>query len=121
MAVLIECFNVVVPVAVLNRKFPGGVDAYAARCPNATYVSDGVLTRVGFMAARDVQLFTGALELLGLTYLDDSGRAVDFVVIDHREGPRQRATGLASPRSRNSACRRVAECGEELADHAPPG
>ncbi|HEX6030985.1 MAG TPA: hypothetical protein VFY90_06115 [Tepidiformaceae bacterium] len=122
MAVLIECLNVVVPAAVLNRKFPGGVEAYAARCPNATYVSDGLLTRVGFMAPRDVQLFTGALELLGLTYLDESGSAVDFVVVDHREGPTTACdwVGFSTQPHLYAAAAWLKSAGEPTSIYAPP-
>ncbi len=56
MAVLIEGISVVVPVDVLEEKYPGGLDAYANDCPNQTFCCDGELTRVGFMTPVDVGL-----------------------------------------------------------------
>ena len=87
MAVLIEALNVLIPVAVLDRRFPGGASAYRDRSPNATFCADGELTRIGFMTPRDTQLFTGALQRLGFEFLDDKGSAVDFVVVDQNTGP----------------------------------
>ena len=72
MAVLIEGISVVVPVDVLEEKYPGGLDAYANDCPNQTFCCDGELTRVGFMTPVDVGAFINALEQKGLEPFGDN-------------------------------------------------
>jgi len=85
MAVLVECISVVVPVSVLKRSYPGGERGYSADAPNATYCCDGGVTRVGFMASPDVQMFARRLSNLGIEYLVDE-RARDLVVVDQHDG-----------------------------------
>ena len=59
MSVLIECFNVIVMREAAERQFPGGLEAYRRACLdlNSTFCADGHLTRIGFMARRDVRAF----------------------------------------------------------------
>ena len=64
--------------ATLESLYPGGVSGYAADCPNRTFCSDGVLTRVGFMTPDDVGAFLERLETRGLVFLHD-GVAADTV------------------------------------------
>jgi hypothetical protein len=120
-AVLIEALNVIVRVETLNELFPGGETAYAQRCPNATYCNDGVLTRVGFMTPRDVQLFTGALQRLGFAFLDDAGGAVDFVVIDEREGPTTPCAWVEFAEGELIAAAWLRGSGTLADVHCPPG
>ena len=91
MAVLCEAFSVLVPVEVLLRVYPGGPSAYENDCPNSTFVSDGILTRVGFMNPHDVGHWIGLLEDKGavFTRTNESGEeaAVDIVVVDQIDGP----------------------------------
>ncbi len=85
MAVLIEALSVIVRNATLESLYPGGVSGYAADCPNRTFCSDGVLTRVGFMAPDDVAAFLEHLEAHGLVLLRD-GVALDVAVVDQFQG-----------------------------------
>jgi hypothetical protein len=84
--VLVEALSVVVRNATLEALYPGGVSGYAADCPNRTFCSDGVLTRVGFMAPDDVGAFLERLETRGLVFLHD-GVAADIAVVDQHQGP----------------------------------
>lgn len=86
MAVLLEALSVIVRNATLESRYPGGVSGYAADCPNRTFCSDGVLTRVGFMTPDDVGAFLERLETRGLVFLHD-GVAADIAVVDQHEGP----------------------------------
>ena len=86
MAVLVEALSVIVRNATLESLYPGGVSGYAADCPNRTFCSDGVLTRVGFMTPDDVGAFLERLETRGLVFLHD-GVAADIAVVDQHEGP----------------------------------
>ena len=87
MAVLIEALNVIIKVSVLEKKYPGGVQAYTSDCPNKTFCTDGRLTRVGFMCPEDVDSFLQRLELQGLQTTDSAG-CPDVVVVDqHAAAP----------------------------------
>jgi len=86
MAVLVEALSVIVRNATLESLYPGGVSGYAADCPNRTFCSDGVLTRVGFMTPDDVGAFLERLETRGLVFLHD-GVAADIAVVDQHQGP----------------------------------
>ena len=99
MAVLVEALSVIVRNATLESLYPGGVSGYAADCPNRTFCSDGVLTRVGFMTPDDVGAFLERLETRGLVFLHD-GAAADIAVVDQHEGPTPFATGWRSVRTR---------------------
>lgn len=91
MAVICEAISVLVPVEVLMRSFPGGPAAYERLVPNASFCSDGVLTRVGFMHHNDSRAWSDLLEDAGLQYLSSEDAAtpsaVDFIVVDQRQGP----------------------------------
>jgi hypothetical protein len=69
MSVLIECYNVVVRMEAIERRFPGGLWGYLTACPNQTFACDDHLTRVGFMTIDDVDTF-------GLRVLARGGMAV---------------------------------------------
>ena len=86
MSVLAEAISVIVPVSVLEQKYPGGAVQYARDCPNRTFCFDDHLTRMGFMAPTDVSVYVDHLVKLGLTYLC-AGKAIDFVVVDQNYGP----------------------------------
>jgi len=92
-AVLVEALSVIVRNATLAVLYPGGVSGYAADCPNRTFCSDGILTRVGFMAPDDVAAFVERLEGCGLVFLRD-GAATDLVVVDQHQGPTTRCGWL---------------------------
>lgn len=83
MAVLIEAISVVVPVSVLEDKYPGGLAAYERDCPNRTFCCDGGLTRVGFMVPEDVKTFVESLVSRGLTPFAD-GAWHDVAVVEQQ-------------------------------------
>lgn len=90
MSVPIECICVVVPKAVLEAKYPGGLAQY--RRDNffpmdPTYREDEDLTRTAFMGPWDVKVFRERLEAAGLRFLDERGRCADFAVVDMNSGP----------------------------------
>lgn len=90
MSVLCEAISVIVPVDVLEEYYPGGLKGYERSAPNATFCTDGLLTRVGMMNPQDVGYWIRHLESLGMTFVDEStGRpqAVHMVVIDQITGP----------------------------------
>jgi hypothetical protein len=76
MCVLVEAISVVVPIAVLEKKYPRGAAQYERDCPNGTYCADEHLTRVGFMVPGDVGAFVERLSRLGLVFqLDGRSKA----------------------------------------------
>lgn len=85
MSVPIDALSVIIRQSTLRAKYPGGVQQYAADCPNRTYCADAHLTRVGFLAAQDAQHFVGRLERLGLGYIRD-GVCTDIAVVDQVTG-----------------------------------
>lgn len=91
MAVICEAISVLVPVETLIRTFPDGPAGYEQACPNQSFCSDGVLTRVGFMHHNDSKEWVQRLEDLGFTYVHQtqSGayQAVDLIVVDQLQGP----------------------------------
>jgi len=86
MSVLAEAMSVIVPREVLDTKYPGGLAAYHAACPNETFCTDEHLTRVGFMSPADVEAYVRRLESYGLVYLR-GGMAIDLCVVDQHRGP----------------------------------
>lgn len=85
-SVLAEAISVVVPISILNSKYPGGVESYRRGCPNRTFCADQHLTRIGFMTPTDVEAFVTALERSGLVHRR-GGQAVDLAVVDQHRGP----------------------------------
>lgn len=78
---------VIVPVQVLERKWPGGEAAYRAAAPNQTYRCDGHLAAIDFMSPGDVEFWIeGTLKPAGLRF-PTHGRERDVVVADAIEGP----------------------------------
>jgi hypothetical protein len=67
MPVLAEMYSVVIRVATLDALYPGGVEAYEADRPNATFCSDHEVCRIGFMAWSDVETFLRHLERFNIT------------------------------------------------------
>ena len=81
MAVFIEYINVVAPVSVIEERYPGGMAAYKADCPNRTFCCDGHLTRIGFMGPPEVGEFLN--RLIGLGLQPQEGKAwKDVAVVD---------------------------------------
>jgi hypothetical protein len=88
MSVLIEAISIVAPNAVLAARYPHGVEGFARDCPNATFCTDGRISRVGFMSARDTGFFLQMLQACGLDHRPQ-GAAGDVVVVDQNAGPAQ--------------------------------
>jgi hypothetical protein len=85
MAVIIEATTVVVVIASLEQRFPGGVSGFAQNLPNSTYHSDGRLAAVSFMVLADVREFVGALSKHGFSDPWRS-RSDDVAVVDQSQG-----------------------------------
>jgi hypothetical protein len=119
MSVLAEAFSVVVPVSVLVRSYPGGLVRYAEDAPNHSYCSDGVLTRVGFLARKDAEYFIAVLQSVGLTTYD-RGVFIDVALVDQNVGPLAPCLWLEFARERNGApvCWHAAS--RRGAMHVPP-
>lgn len=87
MAVLIEAINIVVNnnSLIKDRNIE---EQFLRNVPSQTYCSDGLLHRIGFMDQISANNYIHYLTNdLGLTYLDDDGKAVDFVLVDMMRGP----------------------------------
>jgi hypothetical protein len=66
MGVSASGFSVIVQNRTLKDRFPGGLEAFERICPNRTFCTDGVISRVGFMRLEDALTFIGTLEASGL-------------------------------------------------------
>jgi hypothetical protein len=86
-AVLVECTSVIVRNEALTKKYTGGVEAYELACPNKTFCSDGVLTRIGFMNLNDVRYWCSEVLAPVRITLDHQARSRDVVVVDQLTGP----------------------------------
>ena len=89
MAVFIQFINVLVPVSVLNEKYPDGLDGYIRDHGRGTFCCDGRLTRVGFMSPVDAEQFLIGLENQGLTLME--GDAWKDIAIVAQPSPRATA------------------------------
>ena len=88
MPVLVEAISVIVRTAAIHAKYAGGWTTFLLDVPNQTLCFDDDLVRVGFMSPVDVKHYANALAAKGLKVADGKCTdAVDFVVIDQREGP----------------------------------
>lgn len=91
MAVPIEFFSVVVPKQVIQQKYKGGLAQYKADVPNASYMEDEHLTRVGFMHPTHLDAFCENLIGKGLHFDEVKHFSTDFVVIQSLIGKRWKA------------------------------
>src|SRR6516164_3915558 len=83
MAVPIEGFSVLVRNSTLRAKYPGGVEAYHRDCPNGSFCADEHLTRTGFMARSDADVFIAGLAGKGLfPFRKDAAEDVALVAAD---------------------------------------
>lgn len=55
MSVLVEAYSIIVRCTTLEASYPNGVGGYARDCPNQSFCSDGILTRVGFMDSSETR------------------------------------------------------------------
>ena len=85
MAVPCKCINVIVPVATLQEKYPGGVAGDERVINSPSFCNDELVTRVGFMAPIDVKFWIDSLEEHGLVLLEH-GTFADIAVVDMLDG-----------------------------------
>jgi hypothetical protein len=85
-AVLCEAISVIVPVEVLDRRYPGGLAGYEADVPNATFCCDGVLTRVGFMTPIDTQQWAEQVQDFGVEVRAPDDTFAEMAVVDALTG-----------------------------------
>lgn len=85
MAVLIEGYSVVVRNNALASKYPGGVEGYRQDCPNNTFCADENLSRIGFMARTDADVFVAQLVEKGFTPYR-KGAAEDVALVSEADG-----------------------------------
>lgn len=83
---LAEGISVIVRNETLQAHYPGGVAGYVRDCPNATFCTDGKISRVGFMAPPDVGAFIQTLTKHGLVFFEGE-MCRDIVVVDQLTGP----------------------------------
>lgn len=96
MSVLCEAINVIVRCDVLAEHYPSGVRGYRLHCPNRTYCSDGLLTRVGFMSPYAAERWIGrVIDLASLSFVVDD-RFGDIGVVDQFAGVTLPCDWLAS-------------------------
>jgi hypothetical protein len=86
MAVLCEAISVIVSVDVLTRRYPGGLAGYEADVPNATFCTDGVVTRVGFMAPIDTQEWAQQVQDAGVVLRAPDDTFAEMAVVDALTG-----------------------------------
>ena len=67
MAVLAEVVSVIIRVATVETRFPGGMVEFARQCPNGTFCTDGQICRVGFMHPADARKYVEHLQSLGFS------------------------------------------------------
>jgi tetratricopeptide (TPR) repeat protein len=119
MAVLCEGYSVLVRTATVAAKYPGGLEAFAHDCPNATYCADDHLCRVGFMVLQDAEAFVAQLEAKGLTACRGAA-CEDIALFDPNEGSRLPCAWLETARYRGVPIGWLA--GTPTGNlHAPPG
>jgi hypothetical protein len=94
MSVLCEAISVLVPVAVLESTYPGGVAGYEREAQNQTYCCDGSLTRVGFMEPDGVGRQIDRLVAAGIAAADGDGNFLELAVVDMYDGPTLRCAWL---------------------------
>lgn len=92
MSVLIEALSVVVPRSVLDRSWPGGTDAFLAKCQEAETdaryaVMDRFLVAVSFLAPDEAQRIIRELGEHGIEEPDEERRADDVAFLDQHMGP----------------------------------
>ncbi len=79
MSVLIEGVNIIIRNATIEKKYRDGLSQYVQDV-NATFCSDGHITRVGFVVAVDAARFVMDLEQQGFVYVQDD-QCVDIAIV----------------------------------------
>lgn len=94
MAVPIEFFSVVITKQVIQQKYKGGLIQFKTDTPNASYVDDEHLTRVGFMDSKSLDEYCEKLIANGLHYDEVQHFSTDFVVVQSLIGKKWKAKWL---------------------------
>jgi len=94
LAVALECINVIVRKAAVERRFPGGLDGFARHeLIGVTLAEDDHLMRVGFMSGSDAFRFVTELEAAGLLYREEDDSSDVAVVVSGGDAPPWLAVG----------------------------
>jgi len=83
--VIVEGLSVIVKVADLELRYPGGFVGFGQDVPNKTLCTDGELARVGFMSPADLEGFVRHLQRRGM-HFRRNGRVADVAVVDQLRG-----------------------------------
>lgn len=86
MAIAVLTRAVIIPVDVLERKWPGGEAGYRAAAPNKTYRCDGHLAAIEFMTPGDVDYWIDKRVRPAGLHFPEKGGERDAVVVDAHEG-----------------------------------
>ena len=84
MGVYASAYSVVVKNETVEIIYPGGLSGYAKDAPNATFCTDGHLSRIGFLNHNAVETFIEPLIELGFYASTDGGQ--DIAVVSQEEG-----------------------------------
>lgn len=91
MTIHCQFITVIVPVSVLNEKFPGGLDAFRNLRPTDTFCTDGYLASYSFMGPPSSNPFAHSLEEKGLVLWSGVEgldlQFADVAVVDQFFGP----------------------------------
>lgn len=85
MAIELQCASVIVPIRVLEERYPGGLATYRDDCPNNSYLQDEHLARVGFMSTADAEEYLGQVAAKGLRDTDDPSTSDALIICSGRE------------------------------------
>jgi hypothetical protein len=85
MGVVAEAVSIVIRVATVEARLPGGLDEFARQRPNGSYCTDGQVCRVGFMSSADARSYLEHLRSLGFQ-TPGHGRPSEVALIDQDAG-----------------------------------
>ena len=85
MGVIAEAISVVIRVATIEARLPGGLAEYERLCPNNTFCHDESICRVGFMRPSDAREYVNHLISLGFEG-PQKQRSTELAVVDQASG-----------------------------------
>jgi hypothetical protein len=85
MAVVIEAYNLVIRNAAVESRFPEGMIAFEADCPNRTFCTDGLICRIGFTALPDLFAYVAHLQPYGFIVPGPEG-SPEMAIVDAQTG-----------------------------------
>lgn len=80
----LECINLIIPKAILEAKYAGGLAQYRLDMPANSLTEDEHLTRFGAMHWQVIENVTEMIITHGLDYA--AGRSDDFTVVEPLNG-----------------------------------